>query len=196
VESDDDKPQPGMKYADVLALNPFISGKTAMALVGNYLVNQIRDVQWMDPEQKLNWDMVTLPSDNQATNNINYVWIYNVMAINSKSSNVKAAWQFIKYMNSDEYARISSTSLLNDSLTSRKAYLKDEEGHNYGAFYNLTLSQNDVSWIEKLPRAFHSAFYRAGEDELARVFEGQASLDQALQKLEAEGTRLLTRLQD
>ncbi|MFF2888523.1 ABC transporter substrate-binding protein [Paenibacillus sp. NPDC057967] len=194
--SDDHLPQPGMSYKDVLSLNPFISGKTAMAISGNDLADTIKQLQLLDSEHHLNWDMVTIPSDRQTINISSYIWLQHVVAINAKATNLNAAWQFMKYMNSDEYAKIFTTAQLESNLTSRMEYLKDAEGHNFAAFYDLTIDPTDSSWMESLPQAFHSAFNEAGEKELTKVYEGQASIDQALQNLEAIGTQLLIQTKD
>ncbi|OUS76611.1 hypothetical protein B1748_10960 [Paenibacillus sp. MY03] len=190
--SDADQPQPGMTYNDILHLDPFLSGKTAMVISGSFLAEQIKDVQLLDHEKKLNWDMATIPSDGRTIDFSSFIWLEDVVTINSKAPNVKAAWEFVKYVNGDEYARISSAARLNNGgLTSRTSYLKDTEGHNYAAFYDLSITSGGPGWIERLPQGFHSAFNEAGERELTKVYEGQISIEQALQNLEDEGLQML-----
>lgn len=98
----------------------------------------------MNKEKKLNWDIVTIPSDSQTINISSYIWLDNVVAINSKTSNVKTTWQFMKYINGDEYARVSSTAHFNSGLPSRMEFLKDAEGHNLGAFYVIDCPKSEL----------------------------------------------------
>jgi multiple sugar transport system substrate-binding protein len=193
--SESDQPKPGMGYKDILNLNPFISGKTAMVISGNYLVDQINDAKAYNKNNIFNWDIVTIPSDQRTINVQSYIWLNNVIAINSKAKNVNAAWQFMKYISSDEYAKISTVAKMNNSLPSRKEYLKDDEGHNFEAFYNLTIASNDLSWMEKLPQSFYTEFNRVGEEEINKAYQGEESLDEALENLKVKGSQILVNTQ-
>ena len=96
-------------YEEYLLRDPFISGKLAMKIEGAYLMGQIKEAQTAIKDKGIqNWDMVTMPVDPQNPDKSTSMSFGQIFAINAKSVNADAAKEFIRYITSEEYARVTS----------------------------------------------------------------------------------------
>lgn len=185
----------GSTYEDYLMRDPFISGRLAMSLGDNYYLTQLEQAETnVNDKTKIvqNWDIVTAPVSQQNPDTSTYMSFNNLLAINNQSPNTEAAWQFLQYVTGDEYARVKSMSGFNNGFPVRTSYIKDEEGHNYAAFYNLKPSSfNQYKDYDKLPQNFWMEFNGIVEQELVPLKEGTAAIDETLEKLQAKGQELL-----
>ena len=121
------------------------------------------------------------PLDSTST----YVTPGDIFAINIASVNQDAAWEFIKYVCGEDYARASSKSnellLGQQLLLSRSGFMTDYEGTSLEPFYQLRskwLRRSD-DWY-KLPDQFFNDFATILSRELELVEKGKRSLDEAI----------------
>ncbi|BBI35016.1 ABC transporter substrate-binding protein [Cohnella abietis] len=179
-------------YESYLFQNPFVAGKVAMTIDENYLVNQITEAQERFKDKAIsNWDMVTMPVNPQNPNVTNSMSIDEIFAIDARSSNIDAAWNFISYVNSDEFARIKK-EVSTGSLTSRTKYITDESGHNLEALYSLKPIESSIyKDNEKLPYGLFSKIVVLMQEELHKVTSERQSLSKALENIQAQGQQLL-----
>ncbi|WP_227011428.1 hypothetical protein [Paenibacillus lutimineralis] len=125
-----------------------------------------------------------------------YVTPGDIFAINIVSVNQDAAWEFIKYVCGEDYARVSSKSnellLGQQLLLSRSGFMTDYEGTSLEPFYQLRskwLRRSD-DWY-KLPDQFFNDFATILSRELELVEKGQKSLDEAIGTVRSEAQAVL-----
>jgi len=180
---------------DHYSRDPFLSGRLAMKIEGNYLINEIEQAKnyAQDPDSIIsNWDMVTVPVNPQSPDESYMSNYYNIFAISNNSTNVDAAWKFISYISSDEYARVKS-KLNYGNLPMRMKYLAKDTEHNYEAFYKLkpAINTQDAADWTKIPQRFQYEFYELMNTELTKVQDGKLSVKEALSTLQLKGNELL-----
>lgn len=179
----------GMTLEEYLLRDPFISGKVAMSISESYLFYQLREAANVIPDKAVkNWDLVTVPVD-PANPDLSYgMFFYEVFAINADSANRDAAWEFIRYIHSDEHARIKSKSI-SGHLPSRTKYLKDDEGRNMEALWSLKmagLNQYDLisGLYSDLPGDFHMHLQSIGMEETQAVLNDEKTVQEALASMQ------------
>ncbi|TVX98701.1 extracellular solute-binding protein [Cohnella terricola] len=180
-------------YEDYLFQDPFINGKVAMSVGGSGLVNQIKGAQDANKERAVrNWDVVTVPVDPKKPNVTNTTSVDQILAIDGQSPNVSAAWKFIRYVNSDEYARVKSKATMG-GYPVRTKYIADDEGHNLQAFYALTPVEETVyKDYDKMPNETFGKIMWLISDELAHVSEDKQTVEEAINRIQQEGQQLLS----
>ncbi len=178
-------PTSGMSMIDFFRSDPFIGGKAAMSLDSSYLVANIDRALQGSKDLKLNWDIVTVPVDPQNPEVSASFNVSQLFAVNAKSSSLRAAWELVKYINGDEYARIQSRTVQN--LLTRTAYIKDKDGHNLSAFYKLKPDPDRYKSMQNIPNSFFQAFYVMANGEITAVLDGKSTLDDALKNIQEKG---------
>jgi multiple sugar transport system substrate-binding protein len=184
----------GGSYEEYLLSNPFIAGKVAMMLEGSYLMLQLREAAGAVPDKAVkNWDLVTVPVDPSNPDYTHETSYYQIFAINADSPNIEAAWKFIRYIHSDDYARVKSKSSTGQ-LPIRTKYIQDEEGRNVAAFYALKPSNSDLyAGMDDLPQDFLMQLYPVSAEELNAVMEDKKTVEEALSSIK---TRLQAALEE
>jgi len=180
---------------DWYSRDPFYSGRLAMRLDGNYLINELENLKnyAQNPDDLIsNWDMVTAPVSSGNPDESSYISYSNIFAINNTSTNVDAAWDFIGYITGDDYARVKS-KVTYGNLPLRTAYLANSTERNYDAFYKVRPSTQNMNIdYTKIPQVFQFEFYTLMNEELNKVNEGQASISEVLSTLQIKGNEMLT----
>ncbi len=187
----------GGSYEEYLMQNPFLSGKLAMNIDGHYFINELESAQdYLEDEGIQNWDMVTMPIDpNNPDVSVN-MNVNNIFAINANSANIEAGEQFIRYLHSDEYARVTSKSHQGSGLPVRTQYIDSAEGYNMQAFYKLKPSQNPIyEDYSEVPRSFFGQFQSLIEQEMQAVMDGNEMMDNALDNLQVKAQEALIQAQ-
>ena len=171
-------------YEEYLLSNPFVGGKAAMMIEGSYLMQQIREAQEYVPDKAVkNWDIVTVPVDPSNPDYTHETSFYQIFAINADSPNREAAWKFIRYVHSDDFARVKAKTF-NGQFPVRKSYFNDQEGRNMAAFYLLKPSQASLyANMDDLPGDFYMQYYTAGNEEFQAVMEDRKTVREALASL-------------
>jgi len=181
---------------DYYARDPFYSGKLAMRLDGNYLMNELENLAnyAQNPEDLIqNWDIVTAPVSSSNPEESSYINYQGIFAINSQSTNIDQAWNFISYITGDEYSRVKS-KVSYGSMPLRSAYMKKDDGRNYDAFYKVRPStMNNTMDYTKVPQMFQYEFYGIMQQELAKVSSGEVTVAEALSTLQIKGDELLAK---
>jgi len=172
---------------DYLDQDSFLSGKAAMVVNSPYYINELRQAKKYSKDYKeINWEIVTEPVD---PNNRDYGSSFGsseIFSIQANSPNAKAAWELVKYINSDEAAKFLSRAN-RGNMMARTTYNKDKEGKNLEAFYKLKPKANPTEGLySKMPRQFFQPLIELGEKEINLAAEGKKSLDEALQTLETQ----------
>ncbi|MCD9022200.1 ABC transporter substrate-binding protein [Cohnella silvisoli] len=180
-------------YESYLLRDPFISGKVAMTMEGNYIMDQLKEAKNVLKDKGIkNWDVVTVPVNPQQPDESTGMSINQIFSIDAKSSNTDAAWKFISYVNGDEFARVTS-KVQNGGFPARTKYLDNGEGHHMEAFYSLKPVQSNMyKDFDKLPQDFFQKFDGVTQQEMQGVTDGKTTIADALDNIQAKGQQLLT----
>jgi len=181
----------------------FLSGRTAM-VVGDYnYVNELNIANNSADKIKgftpVDWDVVTVPQFQEAAGIGGNMYLNQLMGINSQAQNADDAWEFIKFSNSRDLAKLKSRSQY--ELTARKEFLKPTDGNvnfNIAAFYTLKPippTSTDMDALYRTKPGIWEAQY-PGNDLFAEVVKGTKTAKEALAEWETKGNEILTKLKN
>lgn len=169
----------GMLHEDWLMRNKFVTGKVAMTIGDISLINNLNEVAEYKKDLQFNWEIINLPKAADSTQRTNF-YINDVFAINAKSTNHQAAWEFIKYVNGDEIARVLSKTPTN--LWSRTTYKSLKDGVSLEPFYQLSYNSSETIEFGKYDTAWVMV-----QDEANKLIEeymaDKKTLDQLLEAI-------------
>jgi multiple sugar transport system substrate-binding protein len=181
----------------------FLQGRVAMTLGDYSLINDIMvlndnaDKLKMD---RLDWDVVTVPYHTAAPGvgvNVSYS---SLAGINAKAQNQKDAWEFVKFINGEEWAKFKSRSTY--EMSSRIEFVKPREGLSYNveAFIKMKPAPagNSSPAEQKLLRERPNLSYIQNivSTVYSQVFQDQRSIDDALKFLDEKGNDLLQKIKE
>lgn len=166
----------------------FIGGRAAMSVDYFYALGNLQRAKDVMQDKMPDWGIVTVPVDPSNPDSSSFFSLNQIFAFNAKTSNPRAAWEFIKYLSGDEYARVISRSLGNNGLPVRTEYIKDPEDRNIQAFYKLKPEETSLySNYDKLPAAFLSSLNQMIREELELVMRNEKSVDEAMNDIQEKG---------
>jgi multiple sugar transport system substrate-binding protein len=179
----------------------FLNGRVAMT-IGEY--GMINDIQQMNDNadklkiSKLDWDVVSIPYHASVPDIGVSTNLSSLAGINAKAQNEKDAWEFVKFMNSDEWAKLRSRSTY--EMPTRVDYIKPREGLSYNveAFTKMQpapypgSSPEEQKLLRDRPNLYiiQNVFSQVWNT----VFQGQRTVDEALQFMETKGNDLLQKI--
>ncbi|RED65835.1 ABC transporter substrate-binding protein [Cohnella lupini] len=179
----------------------FMNGKVAMT-VGDYgLINQIQQLNdnseklKMDP---LEWDVVSMPYHVGKEGIGGSIYLNQLSGINANAANSEDAWEFVKFMNGKEWAKLKARSTY--ELSARKEYVKPRDGMTYNveAFTKmkpapqLNSSLKDQELLRNAPNL--NLISELGTKYYAEVIEGKKTVKEALTEWETKGNDLLQKI--
>ncbi|KIL35432.1 hypothetical protein SD71_14145 [Cohnella kolymensis] len=179
----------------------FLAGRVAMT-VGYY--NTINDLIGANARadkvkgaQKIDWDMVTMPFHSELPGVSGNFYVSQLATINAQAQNKEDAWEFIKFMNGKEWAKLRSRNTYEMSVY--QEYIKPREGMSYNAaaFYNvkpmqISLSRKEQELYRERPN-LHLVSQLA-DMIFSKVDQGQMTIDEALKQWESRGNDLLQKI--
>ncbi|MEK8126511.1 extracellular solute-binding protein [Paenibacillus filicis] len=187
---DSNKP---MTMADFALRNPFIAGKAAMTIGNTYTFTELERAKDVKNVTPVNWDLVTVPVDPQNREVSGAVSVSNLFAVNAQSAEKRAAWEFIKYINGEEMARLMK-NIDQGGMSSRTAYVKEREGRSLEPFYMLKMNETSLyKGMEKLPQDFYMQFTQLATTEIQAVIDNKKTADEALKVIQEQGQEILNR---
>jgi multiple sugar transport system substrate-binding protein len=179
----------------------FLNGKVAMT-VGDYsMINQIQQMNDNSDKlkiEKLDWDVVTVPFHVGQEGIGGNIYLNNLSGINAKAANPDDAWEFVKFMNGKEWAKLKARSTY--EMSARKEFVKVRDGMSYNvdAFTKMKPAPMMQSSAEE------QALYREkpnlsmvselGNRAYTEVIQGKKSVKEALQEWETKGNDLLQKI--
>lgn len=148
--------------------HPFDSGHAAMVI--SNMSNIVR-LEQKDSGKKINWDIVTLPLNQQMENTSNFYLLTSAYGIANESPQKQQAWDLLKYI-------IKNTTPISEFA-----------GRSLEAFYILeydaTPGPNRIFW------AFLDDIREFASIELTSVINDEKAIDEALQNLQMTGQNML-----
>lgn len=173
--------------------NPFTEGKAAMA-VDDLLMMQVMEMMKRvgkktgEVPEDFPWATVTLPVnplEPQVTSSFELPEIYAVYA----GSGQKAwAWEFIRYIHSEEYMKLVSKS--SSELLARSGFERDDNGRDLSAFY--ALRPDTAVRKPMVPAGFTSKFRKLAEEEMNAAVKGTKTAKEALESLRQRAQEALS----
>ncbi|QJD83921.1 ABC transporter substrate-binding protein [Cohnella herbarum] len=183
------------KFSDevdiVYGSNLFVKGKAAMTIDSIALASDIEKAQQaLKNITPMNWAVVTMPVDPLNPDETTALHLNQIFSINAKSQNIEAAWELIKFINGEEWAKLKSKS--SSVLLTRFENMKEMYGHDIEAFYKLKPNGKFYN-SDGLPDAFHKEFNALGNEEILKVIQGTSTLEDALIEIEKNGQVILNK---
>ncbi len=180
-------------HEDFLLRDPFIGGRVAMKIDGMHLMRELREATDVLKEKfTVDWDIVTVPVHPENPTVSSSFGIHQIYGINAKSQNLRAAWEFVKYINSDTMARVTARAPVWGGLPVRTEYIRNEEGKHLEAFYALEPSTTDTySAYRELPQSFNQQFHGIVSKHWENVVNEKVTVDEALASIETEAQAAL-----
>ncbi|WP_251586896.1 ABC transporter substrate-binding protein [Paenibacillus macerans] len=179
----------------------FISGDTAMLVADYSYVGQLRDAAEFEKNNnsfsKIDWDVAALPMHPEAPET-GGMELSSLTAINSAAQNPEDAWEFVKFLNGDDYAKIRSHS--GSDLVAREKYIRPQGGLDYHieAFYARkpippAVSEGLLMHSKELTLLLFDV-EMLGETFFGKVVQDQATPKEALEEWEQAGNEMLAKL--
>lgn len=179
----------------------FLSGRVAMTISDFSFVNELTLAKDNAAKIKdftpVDWDVVTVPQHQQAAGIGGSIYYSQLMGINAKAQNADDAWEFIKFINSPELAKLKSRSQY--ELSARKSFIKASESttpFNIAAFYTLKPIPPSSTDTEKIYREKPGIWeaQNSGNEVFNEVVKGTKTAKEALAEWETKGNAVLEKL--
>lgn len=182
----------------------FLSGKLAMAVTSySYLAQVIaanNNAASMEGFEPIEWDVVTMPVHEEAPGKGGTISMDPILAINAKAQNSKDAWEFIKFLNGEDWAELKSRSL--SMMVSRQSFIKPQQGldYNIAAFYTLTPVRSVMNLtgagVDPQIRQNLWQVTNIGYQKLMEVINTNKPVADALKEWKTEGEAILKQLRE
>ncbi|MCI3920690.1 extracellular solute-binding protein [Paenibacillus sp. TRM 82003] len=192
--------EPMMREPGPYDWDNFLSGRVAMVISNYYYINELiqanKSAEVNENQTPIDWDVVTVPTHPEAPDIGGSIYLDGMMGINAKAMNQEDAWEFIKFVNGDDWARMKSRS--QNALVSNKEYLVPKEGlaYNMEAFYKLKPApiQDESEVYRKYPNIY--MVQSIGQQKFQEVVDGKKEVRQALKEWQTEGDAMLQQMRD
>lgn len=161
----------------------FGQGKAAMT-IGNFsTVSQL-----LANPPAFQWDIAGAPALQTSVSMSQAMDVSPIFAMYSKADHIETAWRVMKYLNSDEVARINS-GLKTGKLPARSQYAPDLAGRDVEIFYRVASygpsNARTMADYLTLPRTFRDVMGAIITEEFDAVLAGKATVDEALRRMQA-----------
>lgn len=170
----------------------FLMGRMAITTGGPDMLRNIKEASAQIKDYKpFELGMVAGPVDPAEPDSTRDVNFSELFAIKANSPNSDAAWEFLKFINGEEFAKVKSRSM-NNGLMSRMGFSKEYNGHSLDVFYKLKPKTNTTYvGMEKIPSEFYAQYQPIIERELALVKDNKKAISDALATIQEEGQVVL-----
>ncbi|TVX93354.1 ABC transporter substrate-binding protein [Paenibacillus agilis] len=170
---------PGSRY--MMAMNQFVNGNIPM------IINDASFAAYIGESSKLNWGMVTVPIDPTRADESMTTNATQIIAIAADSTNKQEAWEFVKFVNGPEMAKIISRTGRSD-LPARTGHIPRSLERGAEILYMLKPAKHRVNeqWKKNIPDGFYEAYEPMLNEALHAVIDEKKSLVQAIVELEQQ----------
>lgn len=181
----------GGSMQDYYESQPFLMGRVAMTVESGYILNNIKDAtDNMKDYKGFKIGLAAGPVD-PADPTKSSGYINDLFAIRAGSANIEAAWDFIKFVNGEEFAKVKSKTI-NNGFSTRQGVSKEFNGISLEAFYKLqpkiTIDNDDSTSI---PNNFYEKYYTILKREVKLLEDNKKTVDEALNVVQSEAQAAL-----
>lgn len=178
----------GGSLQDFLDNDLFVQGRVAMKLDDAGIMQVLAGLTKTLPDFKaFQFDTVTGPVDPLDRSSSRDMEVGQIFAIRAGTPNLEAAWDFVKYVNSDDYAAIKAR-VFNSNLLTRMDHYSESR---LQAFYKLDPLMVDYSRKADIPDTFTERFNALTSTEMSKAARKEISLEEALDNVSKTGQALL-----
>jgi multiple sugar transport system substrate-binding protein len=138
--------------------------------------------------------IVTAPVSKAAPNTNTFFNNGPIFAIHAKAANPDAAWDVIKYLNSEAVAKLKSETIA--GITTHLSVLHDLKYKNLDAFYKMDNASSSLYDFPDLPKKdFARLFDSIIEEEVQAVMDGKQNIETAQKNIQQREQRNLDKAQ-
>ncbi|SDT40555.1 multiple sugar transport system substrate-binding protein [Paenibacillaceae bacterium GAS479] len=179
----------------------FSSGNVAMTISDYNYISELKRNKDMAASNKeikvVDWDVVTVPVFEEKPDVGGNSYLGQPMGINAKAQNPEGAWEFIKFLNSREWAKLKSRST--NEIPAREEFIKPIDGMQYNikAFYTLKpIEPVNNTAMELLGREKPGIYevYQVGQQVFQEALKGNKTAEEAIKEWAVKGNALLQKL--
>lgn len=186
----------GSTFEEVVRRNHFLMGTAAMTVDRYFLLSTMANAEKQRIAAPPDLQVVTAPTSPSAPSETETVAVHELFAIHAKSEQVGAAWELLKFINSDSTAKALASggnpSLL---LTRVEHNPKEVNGRSVEAFHKLQPSTRDWTVVHRnTPAGFSARFYTILHQEIEAVLEGTKTAEEGMAAIQEQGQRALEAL--
>lgn len=175
----DDTPEPTDLESTEKKNNPFLRGNIAMAVSTSYLAGKLTD---SENYADLEWGIVPLPSGPEQQGIGSGFQVHQIFSIPTTSGKAEDAWKFIKYVNSENYAKL----MIDISPSELPIRIPEEEHHNKPFYEINSISNITLSSLTSLPGEVVPKVDEIIDQYMPDFLENDVPVEQALEIIEAE----------
>ncbi|RXZ80411.1 extracellular solute-binding protein [Paenibacillaceae bacterium] len=161
----------------------FLNGTAAMTYNSEHLIPALN-------RSEINWGVASAPVDPLNRTQSSAYSLGPTFVIVKQSSNARAAWEFVKYVNSASFAQIKSKAS-GDILFSRSEFIRPQGERDISALYRLEAIADLTNEFDSFDGALRLKMVRIIVNELVDVIDRVKTLDEAIEKMQEEGTAML-----
>ena len=175
--------------------DPFIAGKAAMTVNNYSFISSLRETEkHVEGYEPFAWEVVTEPVNPSDRSRATAFYLGQILSIRADSESQAAAWELVKYINSEEFARVQTK--IGYELPARSAYAKEQNEALLEAFYRLTPSLTSAKESAGISWDFYNEFNAMANEEILAVINNQKSIEEALEAMEEQGQWLLDKMKE
>lgn len=163
----------------------FLNGRAAMTYGLEYLIADLSGASF-------DWGVATAPVDPRNRTQSNAYELGQTFVIRKESPNARAAWEFVKYVNSDGFARIKSKAS-RQVLFSRTEFIRPQGSRDISALHKLEPTGDYEDEFSSYDPRVKMEAARTIENELLAVIGQAKTLDEAVEAMQEQGAELLVR---
>jgi len=171
--------------------NAFFSGRLAMTVGDSYMLDELAGLgRGGDGNAApIEWDVVSMPSHPKYPGVAGMVRTEGLMGINVHAGNPDDAWEFLKFVNSDEWAKTKSRG--GGMLVARGAYNKGRGGLDYRAEAFADVRPAPADPNRAGGKSYLNEVLEAGRTELQPALRGDKTIKEALEEWGKQGQAIL-----
>ncbi|OXS57255.1 hypothetical protein B1A99_17355 [Cohnella sp. CIP 111063] len=164
----------------------FLMGRSAMTYRDHLYLRQLGNAS-------VDWAVVSAPVEALNRTQSSAYDPGPAFVISRQSANPRAAWEFVKYANSGEFAQIKSKSS-SDFLFSRTEYIRPPSERDVTGLYTLDPVANASDEFVALEPRLKVDLVQLIASELTAAAEGIKTLDAAIEAMREDGNVLLAQM--
>ncbi|MWC31300.1 ABC transporter substrate-binding protein [Paenibacillus sp. MMS18-CY102] len=161
--------------------NLFAQGRAAMQIYNLSFLDHLTEYQAAHPnDSAVDWDFVTVPHNPDGPNLAQWK-LTTIYSIGADSSQREAAWELVKYLNSEKIQRSAAAG----TLVTRQALNVEREGRSVESLLNVQSTQVRNPW-ETLSKSYLMKFRQFANAAVLKVLNDNVPLKEALATLQNE----------
>lgn len=171
---------------------PFLAGNIAMAIDESTLYQTL--VKYKDTKDHFDWGIASFPVSSENPDMGNGIYLNDIFAIPANSQKVGRAWEFIKYVSGNNYAKILPQINTYELPARMNPEMQDKE---LAAFYNVKRINNKlINQFRELPLPLISKLDEISPQYMSDIIAEKLSVQESLKLMEDELHATLNQITD